>query len=72
MRDAQSYCAILLDDNNRKPICRLRFNNPDKLRIGFFADKKEEEIIAIESPDDLYGYAERLQSAARAYLASEV
>ncbi len=26
MRDAQSYCAILLDDNNRKPICRLRFN----------------------------------------------
>lgn len=23
MRDAQSYCAILLDDNNRKPICRL-------------------------------------------------
>ncbi|MDZ7855380.1 type I restriction endonuclease [Sphaerotilus sp.] len=27
MRDAQSYCAILLDDNNRKPICRLRFNN---------------------------------------------
>lgn len=22
MRDAQSYCAILLDDNNRRPICR--------------------------------------------------
>ncbi len=31
MRDAQSYCAILLDDNNRKPICRLRFNNSEKL-----------------------------------------
>ncbi|MDO8369794.1 MAG: type I restriction endonuclease [Candidatus Nitrotoga sp.] len=31
MRDAQSYCAILLDDNNRKPICRLRFNNTSKL-----------------------------------------
>lgn len=25
LRDAQSYCAILLDDNNRKPICRLHF-----------------------------------------------
>jgi predicted type IV restriction endonuclease len=30
MRDAQSYCAILLDDNNRKAICRLRFNNASK------------------------------------------
>ena len=26
MRDTKSYCGILLDDNNRKPICRLRFN----------------------------------------------
>lgn len=25
-RDAQSYCAILLDDNNRKTICRLYLN----------------------------------------------
>lgn len=33
MRDAQSYCAILLDDNNRKPVCRLRFNNVQKLKI---------------------------------------
>ena len=23
MRDQKSYCSILLDDNNRKPICRL-------------------------------------------------
>src|SRR6202000_1005398 len=25
-RDTQSYFGILLDDNNRKPICRLHFN----------------------------------------------
>ena len=35
LRDAQNYCAILLDDNNRKPICRLWLNTP-KLRIGLF------------------------------------
>lgn len=29
-RDALSYCAILLDDNNRKPICRLYFNSKKK------------------------------------------
>ncbi|ARC89914.1 hypothetical protein B5V46_15530 [Rhodovulum sp. MB263] len=22
IRDAKSYCAILMDDNNRRPICR--------------------------------------------------
>src|SRR3546814_6517260 len=26
MRDAKTYCAVLLDDNNRKPIARLHFN----------------------------------------------
>ena len=26
-RDAKSYFAILLDDNNRKPIARLHFNS---------------------------------------------
>jgi len=63
MRDAQSYCAILLDDNNRKPICRLRFNNTEKLSLGLFNDKKEEERIALESVDEIYSYAERLKAA---------
>ncbi len=27
MRDAKSYCAILLDDNNRRPLIRLHFNS---------------------------------------------
>jgi hypothetical protein len=68
MRDAQTYCAILLDDNNRKPICRLRFNNRTKLRLGLFNDKKEEEIVAIETPDDIYNYAAQLNSVVALYL----
>lgn len=68
MRDAQSYCAILLDDNNRKPICRLRFNNRDKLRLGLFNEKKEEEIVSLETPDDIYNFAGQLQAAVKLYL----
>jgi predicted type IV restriction endonuclease len=68
MRDAQSYCAILLDDNNRKPICRLRFNNREKLRLGLFNEKKDEEVVNIESPDDIYNYAAQIQSALKSYL----
>ena len=40
-RDTLSYFGILLDDNNRKPICRLHFNRPQKYFSLFGADKKE-------------------------------
>lgn len=66
MRDALSYCAILLDDNNRKPLCRLRFNNLKKLRIGLF-DKREEDVVALDAVDDIFGHAERLRATLVAY-----
>jgi hypothetical protein len=68
MRDAQSYCAILLDDNNRKPLCRLRFNNSEKLAVGLFNDKKEEEKHPLTQVDDLYNHADALRAALSQYL----
>lgn len=68
MRDAQSYCAILLDDNNRKPICRLRFNNTQRLVIGLFNEAKEEERVSIESLDDIYNFADKLKAAISVHL----
>lgn len=70
MRDAQSYCAILMDDNNRKPICRLRFNNAQRLVLGLLNDKKEEERVVLEHLDDIYNHAEQLKTAAMAFLDS--
>jgi predicted type IV restriction endonuclease len=72
MRDAQTYCAILLDDNNRKPICRLRFNNLQKLRLGIFNGTKDEEQVSLESVDDIYNYAEQLKATVSGYLAAPV
>jgi len=66
MRDAKSYCAILLDDNNRKTLTRFHFNRANKY-IGLFAKKKEERI-RIEALEDIYEHAERLQATAREYL----
>lgn len=67
IRDAQSYCAILLDDNNRKPICRLRFNNVQKLRLGLFNEKKEEELVSLESVDDIFNFADCLKATVLSY-----
>jgi hypothetical protein len=68
MRDALSYCAILLDDNNRKPVCRLRFNNTQKLAVGLFNTKKEEERFSLNNLDDLYQHAEQLKATVLTYL----
>lgn len=68
IRDALTYCAVLLDDNNRKPICRLRFNNTTKLRLGLFDEHKEEEVVSIEAVDQIYEFADRLKQTVRGYL----
>ena len=58
-RDTKSYFGILLDDNNRKPICRLHFNG-SKNYIGVFDEKKKETKHHIESLNDIYKYEEQL------------
>lgn len=59
MRDNQSYCGILLDDNNRKPICRFYFT-PNRLRIGLFDKDKKETKHDIAQLDDIYAHAEHI------------
>ena len=58
-RDAQSYFAILLDNNNRKTICRLYFNSTRKY-IGLFDDQKKETKTELLSLDDLFQHADAL------------
>ncbi len=53
IRDAQSYCAILLDDNNRKTIVRMHFNSPTSRYLGTFVGK-EETRRAVAGPVDIY------------------
>jgi predicted type IV restriction endonuclease len=53
MRDAKSYCAILLDDNNRRTIARLHFNSPTVRYLGTF-DDKDETRVAVAEPIDIY------------------
>ncbi|WP_299671092.1 type I restriction endonuclease [uncultured Polaribacter sp.] len=58
-RDTQSYFGILLDDNNRKPLCRLHLNTSNKY-LGIFDENKKETKITIKSIDEIYKYEEQL------------
>ena len=61
MRDRLSYCGVLLDDNQKKYICRLWFNGRQKY-VGIFDQEKKEEKIPIGALDDIYRYADRLKA----------
>jgi predicted type IV restriction endonuclease len=64
-RDAQSYFAILLDDNNRKTICRLYFGT--KKFIGVLDDQKKEVKKEIATLDDIFKYADDLLKTVESY-----
>lgn len=66
MRDRMNYCSVLLDDNQRKAICRLWFNRSQRY-LGVFNSEKKEERIPIEALDDIYRYADQLKAAVRVY-----
>ena len=66
LRDAKSYAAILLDDTNRKVVCRLWFNGKQKY-LGILDTEKHETKIPIDSVDDIFAYADQIRATAAAY-----
>ena len=67
LRDAKTYCAILFEDNNRKPICRLYFNSRQKY-LGIFDDSKNMQKMPIENLKEIYGYSDKFRSLVKVYL----
>ena len=66
-RDALSYFAIFLDDNNRKPVCRIYLNGSKKY-VGIFDAEKRESKFEIAGIDDIYQYAAQLSETVKFYL----
>lgn len=65
-RDTQSYFGILLDDNNRKPLCRLHFNAKQKY-LGIIGADKDETRHPIDKLDDIFNFSEQLLNTATFY-----
>lgn len=69
-RDSKSYFAILIDNNNRKPLCRLRFNTSRKY-VGTFDAEKNETKHLIEGLDAIYGLRDALRATAQHWLTQD-
>lgn len=72
MRDSQSYLAILLDDNNRKALCRLYLNSATKKYLSVFDEAKNEVKHPIESLNDIYKHVDALKDGAKRLLGEGV
>lgn len=67
-RDAQRYFSILLDDNNRKPICRMHFNAKTVKYIELIDSEGKGTRYVIESLNDIYNYTDQLRETVMRYL----
>lgn len=65
LRDAKSYCAILLDNNNRRPICRLYYGKSKKSLSIFVPDN--EMKVDISKISEIYKYRAELGLAIKQY-----
>lgn len=65
-RDNQSYFNILLDDNNRKTICRLYLNGSKKY-IATLDESKKEVRNEIKSLDDIFLHSDLLYNVVSGY-----
>lgn len=67
-RDAQTYFAVFIDNNNRKTVCRLYLDSATNKRLTFLDENKKEIHHKIQSIDDIYNYAEQLTEAAMKFV----
>lgn len=75
IRDRKSYCGVLLDDNQKKVICRMHFNSTKQKYVGFFDSQERtakgariEDKIAINDINDIYKYSEKLKNTVTHYI----
>lgn len=63
-RDAKTYFAVMVDNNNRKTIARLYFNRDQKY-IGTFDGDKTETRQPIDSLDEIYQHTDAIRASVR-------
>lgn len=67
-RDAQTYFAIFIDNNNRKTVCRLYLDSETNKRLTFLDEAKKEHHNKIATIDDIYQYADEIIAAAKRFV----
>jgi hypothetical protein len=71
--DTINYFGIFLDNNRRKPICRLHFNSKSNKYLELFdKGKQETEKVVLNNLNSIYEYENRILQAVQVYEDSPV
>lgn len=70
IRDAVSFCNILLDDKITRPLFRLHFNKRP-WKVGLFDGDTKDDRVEIEKLDDILPLADRIRATAKKYDAAQ-
>lgn len=70
-KDTQSYFNITIDNNVRKSVCHLYFNNPANKRIGIIMPDKSEIKHQIATLDEIYQFETELKEAVARFVVNE-
>ena len=70
MRKSETYCAIILDNNNRKPLLRMYFNKRKKFITTLDANKRETKIH-IDVVPEIYKAKNQIRASADMYMSSK-
>ena len=64
LRDQKSYCNVLLDNTNRKPVVRFLFDNePQRIQFG----KDTAKRVEISSVDEIFKHEDEIKSVLAEY-----
>lgn len=66
--DRKTFFGIYLDGKVSQLICRLHFNNEERLQLGVLDAEKNETKHVIDSPDGIFDYAEELRATMLLYI----
>lgn len=67
-RDSKGLFAVNLDNNIRRPICKLYLNNPEKMFVGLMNEDNSVLKIPISSIDELDGIKDELIAPIKKYI----
>lgn len=63
IRDAQSYCNVVVDGSPRKVLAKLYFNTRNKY-LGLLDDDRNETKVPLDSLEDIYTWSDEIRAAA--------
>ena len=66
----QYDCELILDDNKRKPICKIKLKRKQAY-LGVFGKNNKETRQRVFSFADIYTFAEQIRATANRHLANE-